>query len=203
MYCPQCGSNQGEDVKFCKLCGANLYAVRQVVATRDTGEKFDWSKSWVTEMFLSEGERKRRAEELEYKRGITPEVKRYKEIKAGVIVSSVGIAMLIFLKVFMEGIILSGNVPPDAAVIISRVWIAGVIPFFIGIALLINGLLVSKRLVELAKQRGRQIEGHALESGAEAQQLRAADTTEFIPSDFSVTEDTTKHLRSRSPGQKQ
>ena len=200
MFCPQCGSNQGEDVKFCKLCGANLYAVRQVVATRDTGEKFDWSKSWVTEMFLSEGERKRRAEELEYRRGITPEVKRYKEIKAGVITSSVGIAMLIFLRFFMEGIILSGNVPPDAAIIISRVWIAGVIPFFVGIALLINGLFVSKRLVELAKQR-RQTEGNVLESGTEGQQLRAADTTEFITSDFSVTEDTTKHLR--SPGQKQ
>ena len=200
MFCPQCGSNQGEDVKFCKLCGANLYAVRQVVATRQTGEKFDWSKSWVTEMFLSEGERKRRAEELERRRGITPEVKRYKEIKAGVITSSVGIALLIFLKFFMEGIILSGKVPPDAAIIISRVWIAGVIPFFVGMALLINGLFVSKQLVELAKQR-RETEGNVLERGTEAPSLRAADTTEFMAADFSVTEDTTKHLR--SPKRKQ
>src|SRR3982751_5831586 len=162
MYCPQCGSNQGDDLKFCKLCGANLYAVRQAVATRGTSEKFDWSKSWVTEMFLSEGERKRRAEELEHRRGITPEVKRYKEIKAGVITSSVGIALMIFLYVFMPGLILSGHVPPDVAAIIGRVWIAGVIPFFVGLALLINGLFVSKRLVEIARQR-QQAKADSLE----------------------------------------
>lgn len=200
MFCPQCGSNQGDELRFCKLCGANLYAVRQVVATRQTGEKFDWSKSWLTEMFLSEGERKRRAEELELKRGITPAVKRYKEIKAGVITSSVGVALTIFLYVFMQGIILSGNVPPDVAEIISRVWVAGVFPFFVGVALMINGLFVSKRLVEIAGQRPPS-EPNMLERDAEGNLLRAPDTTEFIPTDFSITEDTTKHLR--TPGRNQ
>jgi len=200
MFCPQCGSNQGEELKFCKLCGANLYAVRQVVATRQTTEKFDWSKSWVTEMFLSEGERKRRAEELEYRRGITPEVKRYKEIKAGVITSSVGIGLMIFLYVFMPGLILSGHIPPDVAAILSRVWIAGVMPLFIGMALLINGLFVSKRLVEIARQRQLTTPSTS-ERDAEGHLLRAADTTEFIPTKFSVTEDTTKHLRSTGQNQ--
>lgn len=195
MFCPQCGSNQGDELKFCKLCGANLYAVRQVVATRQTTEKFDWSKSWVTEMFLSEGERKRRAEELEHRRGITPEVKRYNEIKAGVITSSVGIGLMIFLYVFLPGLILSGHIPPDVAAILSRIWIAGVMPFFVGLALLINGLFVSKRLVEIARQR-RLTDKNSLESETEGHLLRAADTTEFLPAQFSVTEDTTKHLRS-------
>ena len=200
MFCPQCGSNQGDELKFCKLCGANLYAVRQVVATRQTTEKFDWSKSWLTEMFLSEGERKRRAEELEYRRGITPEVKRYKEIKAGVITSSIGIALMIFLYVFMPGLILSGHIPPDVAAILSRVWIAGVMPLSIGLALLINGLFVSKRLVEIARQR-RLPDQNSQESGVENHLLRAADTTEFIPAKFSVTEETTKHLRSTGQNQ--
>ena len=89
MFCPQCGINQTEELKFCNLCGANLHAVRQAVATRETDDKFDWSKTWVAEMFLSEAERKRRLQEqksieheLESQRGITPEVKRYNEIKA-------------------------------------------------------------------------------------------------------------------------
>ena len=61
MFCPQCGANQSEELKFCNLCGANLQAVREAVATRgEAGEKFDWSKTWVAEMFLSEEERKRR-----------------------------------------------------------------------------------------------------------------------------------------------
>jgi hypothetical protein len=199
MFCPQCGSTQSDELKFCKSCGANLHAVRQVIATRDTGEKVDWGKTWVAEMFLSEGERKRREEELERKLGITPEVKRYNEIKAGVITGSVGIASMIFLYVFMQGIILSGAVAPDEAAIISRLWVAGVIPLFVGIALMINGLFVSKRLVEIGR-RGTQAGPNELERGAERNALGPADTTEFIPSGLSVTEGTTKHLS--SPGQK-
>ncbi|MDT7602427.1 MAG: Double zinc ribbon, partial [Acidobacteriota bacterium] len=49
MFCPQCGANQSDDLKFCNLCGANLQAVRHAVATRETGEKFDWSKTWMAE----------------------------------------------------------------------------------------------------------------------------------------------------------
>ncbi len=68
MFCPRCGSSQSEELKFCKACGANLYAVRQVVDTRETGEKFDWSKTWVAEMFLSGEEAERRKAELERQR---------------------------------------------------------------------------------------------------------------------------------------
>src|SRR2546421_190368 len=100
MFCPRCGSNQNDDLKFCKTCGANLHAVRQAVDTRETEEKFDWSKTWVAEMFLSEQERKRRKEEFNRQLGMTPEVRRYNEIKAGVITSSVGIALAIFLYVY-------------------------------------------------------------------------------------------------------
>ena len=200
MFCPRCGSNQSEELRFCKGCGANLFAVRQVVDTRETGEKFDWSKTWVAEMFLSAEENKKRKEELERERGITPEVKRYNEIKAGVITCCVGLALAIFLNVFMEGIILGEKTSHDAAAILSRLWVAGVIPFFVGIALIINGLFVSSKLVELARRAG-QPGATVLDGGTEARSLRPADTNEFIPSNFSVTEETTKHL-GRS-GQKQ
>lgn len=193
MYCPRCGSNQADDFKFCKSCGANLFAVRQVVDTRETGENFDWSKTWVAEMFLSEEETERRKAENERLQGITPEVKRYREIKAGVITSSVGIAVMIFLYFLMQGVILSGQVPPHEAEIVSRIWIAGVIPIFVGLALIINGLIVSKRLVEIA-ERNRQKEMKTLEGTTRPHSLRSADTNEFASSPFSVTEHTTKHL---------
>ncbi len=201
MFCPQCGSNQSDELKFCKLCGANLYAVRQAVATRETSENFDWSKAWETFLSgLSGEESVRRQAELERLRGITPEVKRYNEIKAGVITGCVGIGAAIFLNVIMRGIILAGNIPPGDEEILSRVWVAGVIPLFVGIALIINGLFVSKRLVEIARQ-GPQAGPNILGRDTEPHSLRPADTTEFIPSGFSVTEETTKHLR--SSGQKQ
>lgn len=195
MFCPQCGSQQSDEMKFCKTCGANLQAVLQVMTSRETGEKFDWSKTWVAEMFLSEAEQKKRKAEIERQRGITPEIKRYNEIKAGVIVGSIGLALAIFLNVLMQGIILSGNVPPGDAMIISRIWVAGVIPFFVGIALVINGLFVSKRIVEAA-QREQQSDQHMFEKDRELNSLRSADTTQFIPSNYSVTEETTKHLKS-------
>lgn len=193
MFCPQCGSNHSDEIKFCKLCGANLQAVQQVMASRSANDKFDWSKTWVAEMFLSESERKRRNEERDTERGITPEVKRYVEIKAGVITGSVGIALMIFLKFFMEGLIRSGKIPPDAIEILNRIWIAGVIPLFVGIALIINGVFVSKKMVEARKRSDASTPGLA-EGGPVPRKLGSPDTTEFVPAGFSVTEETTKHL---------
>ena len=193
MFCPQCGSTQSEDLKFCKVCGVNLYAVMQVVTAREPDEKFDWSKTWVQEMFLSADEKKRRKAELEQQRGITPEIKRYNEIKAGVIVSSVGIALAIFLFVFMSGLVASSKVSHDAAEILSTLWVAGVIPLFVGLALITNGVVVSKKLVEAAR-RSSQMRQEGLEGDANSPSLRPADTNEFLSTPFSVTEQTTKHL---------
>lgn len=198
MFCPKCGASQSDELRFCKTCGVNLHAVRQVVDTREGDEKFDWSKTWVAEMFLSEGERKRRAAELEIQRGITPDVKRYNEIKGGVITACVGLALMIFLSVFMKSIVASGKVPQDTAEILNSIWVAGVIPLFVGIGLLINGLFVSKKQAEIAR-RASQSGPDALEKGADARALRSADTSEFITPGFSVTEGTTKHLSSPNP----
>jgi len=200
MFCPKCGATQSDELKFCKSCGANLFAVRQVVDTRETAEGFDWSKTWVAEMFMSPQELKRRKEELERQRGITPEIKRYNEIKAGIITGTVGIGMAIFLYVFMQGIILSGNVTPNSAEILSRLWIAGVLPLFVGIALIINGVWVGKKLVEIARLNSQDAP-NSLEENVNPQSLDPADAAAFVPPGFSVTEQTTKHLT--SSGQKQ
>lgn len=208
MFCPQCGANQTEELKFCNLCGANLHAVRNAVATRDTTEdKFDWSKTWVAEMFLSEAERKRRLQEqkaleheLEHQLGVTPEVKRYNEIKAGIITASVGLGASIFLFFFMRGIILSGQIPPGETEILSRIWIAGVIPFLIGLAIIINGVFVSKKIVEVTRREMPKMPD-ALGGEIRPRTLNSADTSEISPSSFSVTEDTTKHLINSRPKQ--
>jgi hypothetical protein len=191
MFCPQCGVTQSDELKFCKSCGVNLDAVRQAAAMRGTGDKFDWSRTWVAEMFLSESERKRRNEQIERERGITPAMKRYTEIKAGVITSSVGVAVMIVLYVLMQGIILSGRPSVSDAAILSHLWVAGVIPFFVGLALVVNGLFVSKRQLEIASHGAHAV---GLQNDGETPELRAADTAEFVPPSFGVTEGTTKHL---------
>jgi hypothetical protein len=198
MFCPQCGANQSEELKFCNLCGANLQAVRQAVASREMGDKFDWSKTWVAEMFLSEEERQRRQHHLEREKGVTPEVKRYNEIKAGIITSCVGLGASIFLFFLMQGIIQSGQNQPGDAEILSRIWIAGVVPFLIGLGIMINGIFISKKIVEVVRRETPlKTQPAALggqETNAEPRFLNTADTTEFVSPNFSVTDDPTKHL---------
>ena len=190
MICPRCASNQGDDIRFCTSCGANLQAVREALQAPDAAGKFNWNNTWVAEMFMSGQVNELRKREMERQLGITPEVKRYNEIKAGVIASSVGIAVSIFLYVFMQGLILNSHVTRDAAVILSNVWVAGIIPFFVGLALITNGLVVSKKLVEISKRD----EAKNLEGGRQ-QSLPAPDTNDFSASPFSVTESTTRHLQ--------
>ncbi len=187
MFCPQCGSNQSGDIKFCKSCGGNLSAVRQAVAMRDIPEKFDWSKTWVAQMFLSEGERERRKEQLELQRGITPEVKRERELKAGIITSFVGIGVSIFLYVIMQGVILTLHNPGSEVEILSRVWVAGVIPFFIGLGVILASLLAGRT-------RRKQITTDSLEGRTTYQSLPPSDTERFSQTPFSVTEQTTRQL---------
>jgi hypothetical protein len=193
MFCPRCGSSTTEELKFCKVCGTNLLAVRQVVEVREVGDKLDRSKPWFAEMAISDAESRRRQEELDHQRGLTAEVKRHNEIKAGVITASIGLGLMVFLFVFMQGIILSGA-GPAAAAILSRLWVAGLIPVMVGVGLLTNGLVVSKRLAEISRQAAQ---GTRLpEKDTNPLVLNSGETSEFVPTRFSVTEETTKHLRS-------
>jgi len=194
MVCPRCSSNQSDDIKFCTSCGANLQAVRDALSAPDAGGKFDWSNTWVAEMFMSGQAQEMRKREMERRLGITPEVKRYNEIKAGVIVSCVGIGVSIFLFFLMNALAFQN---PRDAELLSRIWIAGVIPFMVGLALIINGLVVSKRMIQ-AMERA-QLEGDPkknLPEGITQRSLGAADTNEFIPANYSVTDQTTRHLQS-------
>ena len=194
MYCPRCGSVQSDDLNFCKSCGANLSAVRRAVIEPEAMERFDWSKTWVAEMLMSGEEATKRAAEIDRIQGKTPEIKRRNEIKAGVITASVGIALMITLFVLMNGIILSG-VSDKAAEILSRIWIAGIIPLFVGAALIVNGVFISKKRDTPAE----------LSPADKARSELTGGSTEFIPPaktnqlgsvPFSVTDETTQHLES-------
>lgn len=197
MFCPQCGSTQNDDLKFCKQCGANLHALRKVMSSRDESDsKFDWNRTWVKEMFMSSEDAVRHKAELERLQGITPESKRLKEVKAGVITASAGAGLMLVLSVIMEGIIISGRLSDLAAEILSRVWIVGVIPLLIGLALVFNGTVVSRR-----KQKQDQ-DSHstdtapiAVDPPENAAYLSPADTNQLnsaVP--FSIVDETTKNL---------
>ena len=207
MFCPQCGSTQSDDLKYCKTCGANLNALRQVMASRGTDEKFDWSKTWVAEMFQSGDIATRRAAEIDLMMGRTPEEKRLIEIKAGVITASVGVGVTVLLFVLMGGIIASGRVTDAAAEILSRLWIVGILPLMIGVALIINGVFVSKRRNESEEiqveseieransESSRQNETRRLPDNKAGGYLSPPDTNELFETPLSITDETTRHLK--------
>jgi hypothetical protein len=195
MFCPQCGSTQSDELRFCKACGANLGVVRDALSSGVAPNKFDWSKTWVAEMFQSGEEAVRKAKEIERLQGITPETKRRNEIKAGVITASVGIGIMIFLYFLMQGIILGGKVPPGDAEILSRIWLAGIIPFMVGTALIINGAVVSKVIPGRAPDSPEKSHKDQLRGNVAGEYLPPADTSPLFQAGFSVTDETTEHLK--------
>jgi hypothetical protein len=186
MFCPGCGIQANDDLKFCRQCGANLYGAREGMMSRSTGEKFDWSKTWVADMFLNEEERERR-------RGVTAEEKRLNEIKGGVITSVVGVGVMIFLRFFLE-VVASQKSSGDAEILRS-VWMAGIIPFLVGVGIIFNGIFVSRRIVKIKEQQAQQ----AMPISPAPAAFPAKTTDQLVanatqPAAASVTEDPTAHL---------
>jgi hypothetical protein len=199
MFCPKCGSTQSDELKFCKACGANLGVVRDALHSGQTSTgSIDWSKTWVAEMFQTTEDSIRRQKQLELLQGITPETKRRNEIKAGVITASVGVGLMVFLYFLMQGIILSGNIKPGDAEILSRVWLAGIIPVMVGIALIINGTIVSRKIASTEDDRATEQDKRFADKSSGAY-LPPADTNELFPAGFSVTDETTQHLKESIP----
>jgi hypothetical protein len=188
MFCPQCGTETNEPIKFCKQCGTNLRRVMGVMgkggAGFKTGESVDWEKEGL------EARRERRAARNKK----TPEEKRFEEIKAGVITSSVGLGVMIFLGLLFGAI--SQTVNPDAAWILRAIPFAGVIPFLIGLGIIFNGLFISKRIVELKHRQEQRDQPMPLFTVPNTSPVaRLAESSQPPISDFSIAEPTTTKLR--------
>jgi len=75
------------------------------------------------------------------------------------------------------------------------VWVAGVIPFFVGLALIINGAFVSKLFSgNKINESNKENDTTRLEGADENTYLPPADTNDLFPAGFSVTDETTQHL---------
>jgi hypothetical protein len=184
MYCPQCGTQAEPGIKYCKKCGQALNRIRGVMSKG--GASVNWNDVWMEEA-LDEHRKKRKK---------TPEEKRLEEIKAGVITSSAGLAITIFLSFLFDAI---ANASPDpGANILRSLWTVGFVPLFVGLGLIFNGVFVSRRLVELKRQQQLSAQqSQASPGGAAVDTAPVAQLPEPRPQatpEFGVTEHTTARL---------
>jgi hypothetical protein len=189
MYCPSCGTEVSDQKKYCTKCGVNLRRVKGVLskggASAQKGD--DWDPFWLEERRARNEARKKK----------TPEVKRLEEIKAGVITSSVGFGLMVFLGLLFDAV--ASTIEGPGGNILRSLWTVGLIPFMIGLGILFNGLFVSKRIVELKRQQEPKDQQSPLFSAPNT--LDTSPVAQLVEpsqsqiSDFSVTESTTTKLR--------
>lgn len=189
MYCPGCGSATNDDLKFCRQCGANLRIVRDAMVSRSMEHQPHRNQDWLANLVSAGTELKQRLEG-------TAEEKRANEIKSGVITCFVGIGISIFLYFFME--VIAKQNPPNDAEILRHVWMAGIIPFMVGIGLLFNGFFVTRRLMKL-KEQPTQPSQSQFQAVPSPMALPAKTTDQLVVDvtaspNFSISEDTTAQL---------
>ena len=79
MFCPQCGTESLQQLKFCKKCGTNLRRVQGVLGNGGAAYAANQiGDEWEREALEEDRERRKRS----------PEEKRLNEIKSGVITRS-------------------------------------------------------------------------------------------------------------------
>jgi Double zinc ribbon len=195
MFCPQCGTETHEQLRYCKQCGTNLRRVQGVMGKGGAGYMLTNESNLLHEDWLEE----RRANR-ENKRNRTPEEKRFLEIKNGVITSCVGLGVTLFLFFMMGAIADLKTIPDDVKWILRAIPSSGLIPFLLGLGMIINGLFVSKKIVQLKREQeeksGRPLVAQTPETAPVSQ---IQDGGRIIVSDFSITESTTTKLREPVP----
>lgn len=203
INCPGCGTPATGDVKFCRKCGASLRGDGKSVQPRSAAERFDWSRTWMANMLLTADERARRRAAREIAGSpedlaaaeLAEAAALQKEIKNGIITTFSGIGLTIFLFVFM-GTLAAMQSDPKVATMFNSLCVAGIIPFLVGIGMLINAFFVSGRFSAHRMKVLKSVMAYGAsaerEPGAATGEIQYLDAPPSVVS--SVVEHTTHHL---------
>ena len=201
MFCPSCGSEERQPNQFCRACGTDLRNVRFVLErpdkiTASAASARDEIGQAIAEKIRELGsarDLKRVAEDVlpQIEKFLeSPEQRRLRRFRAGVILSSIGIGITLMS-------ILASLAEKDILFVAG----AGIIVFFIGLAFLINGLLftipsknVADNSLEASKQRELEQSATVFETNIN-EFLKPGE--EPPPLFSSVTEHTTHQLTDR------
>jgi len=203
MYCPSCGSEERQLSQFCRACGTDLRIVRtslerpdEITASAITARE-QISKAFADRIReLDSGkELKHVAEDVlpQMEKFLeSPEERRLRRIRAGVITASIGLAATIVN--FIMAMEKSDFLPFVGA---------GFIMFLLGLGIVLNGLVFSVPRKKLPGSEKDALEQELLDSTLpyQAPQLRTKTNELSVPEKpaaGSITEHTTHHLNSKS-----
>jgi hypothetical protein len=201
MYCPSCGSEERQLSQFCRACGTDLRVVRRGLEQPDSitasavsaREQISQAMAEKIRQMESARDLKQVAEDVlpQIEKFLeSPEEKRLRRIRAGVItgLAGLGAALVIFLA-SLE----AHDLIPFIAL--------GLIAFFVGLGIVINGLVFTVPRKSLADRSEDAESQRRLEEAHTAKRLSATSHTtndlpnpEVIAARPSVTEHTTHHL---------
>jgi hypothetical protein len=202
MYCPSCGSDERQLSQFCRACGTDLRIVRNSLENPDAVTQSAVSAREHIGLAVADKIRQMKsAKDLEkiaedvlpqFEKFLeSPEEKRLRRIRAGVITSFIGLgATLVSLILAMD----KGEIFPI---------LPGFIVFLIGIGVIVNGLFFTVPRKGLPGNSYDALSQRALDmsQGRVAYEVPApANLTNELPparepQPLSITEHTTHHLK--------
>jgi hypothetical protein len=197
MYCPSCGSEERQLSQFCRACGTDLRIVRNSLENPDAVTQSAISAREHIGMAVADKIRQMStAKDLErvaedvlphFEKFLeSPEEKRLRRIRAGIITAATGLGatIVVFIMAMDKSEVLPFITP-------------ALITFLIGIGVIVNGLLFTLPRKSLPGDAYDALSQQVLDSGANVNRLPVANlTNELAPArpQPSITEHTTHHL---------
>ena len=203
MYCPSCGSEERQLSQFCRACGTDLRIVRNSLESPDAITQSAVSAREHIGMAVADKirqigtakELKKVAEEVlpHFEKFLeSPEERRLRRIRAGVITSAIGLgASIVMFILAMDKVDLIPLMTP------------GFITFLVGIGVIINGLLFTLPKKQFPGDAYDALSQKVLDSRIPYEAPASNNlTNELAPAPAprlqapSITEHTTHHLKS-------
>ncbi|HBB94230.1 MAG TPA: hypothetical protein DC054_02470 [Blastocatellia bacterium] len=209
MYCPSCGSEERQASQYCRACGTDLRPVRISLERPDSVTAS--AVSARADIGRAVADRIRDVEDAHELKKVAEDVlpqiekflesyeeKRLRRMRAGVVVSSIGVgfSVLMFLMT-------ASAQPNDVQGFLGGAGL-GIVTLCIGLGLLLNAFVFTRPGKRLQDNSADARSQNLLDTGAptqlragrEAQAPTRVNTTSNLVQPGSVTEHTTLHLKS-------
>ena len=211
MFCPSCGSEERQASQFCRACGTDLRGVRVGLERPDSITASAISAR--EEIGRAVAERVREMEDPRYMRRFaqyvlpkidkfleSPEEKRLRRLRSGMITALIGLAIGIPAFVAMPNIH-----DRDFTIFLAYVLVFSTVTFATGLGLLLNGLLFSRPRTGIEDHSAEAQSQNVLDASYVAPPLRSSNeaqpvvhaqtTSDLSRAGSSITEHTTHHLK--------